>query len=543
MTATVEGRPTAPTAVPNDWRGPLPDASIKRQLPYALPGYEAPPGVQKGWTAVPEGLLHGGFQDLAVLVWAQLRLWFQDDAGPTNYLALAAKLGLDSGSPKAVQVRFSRAVTPLLGTWIIRERLTETQFTYRAVSEHRSSKREPRYAIVSRAHLAMIAATRETTKVKPADIVDFARWQLECGQRGWTADTCKTIAKSWKVTPATVRASRRRLADLRFLEVVDRGSRFSELVWLKEVYNPFWMVRSTLDDEPDEEPQDTPKSANLPTLPPEQKVLTGSEKVANRAEQKVLTPISLPEVLTDDLTELGGTSVPTLTLLPRDLGDAPPPATRSEERVTGASTADHRHAAACLVGQHRVLAAAKPYFRTAMIKRLTSAFEQGLAPGHVDRALALVAEDALVDAECLIVKQALQQAWIAQRVGMCPDCGDRDRHSPGCPQFDFSWDDAAGERDSSQAARHAGGAAAADPVALLLQRPVPDDPDSLHDAAEITDWMTVQLARQIVDAPNRDAALRAAWTRWRTKLPPGQRDLLDRASEHVRYALALRRVS
>ena len=70
-----------------------------------------------------------------------------------------------------------------------------------------------------------------------------------------------------------------------------------------------------------------------------------------------------------------------------------------------------------------------------------------------------------------------------------------------------------------------------------------NDPDSLHDDAEIVDWMTVQLARQIVDSPNRDAKLEAVWIRWRAKLPPSQRDLLDRASEHVRYALALRRVS
>ena len=83
----------------------------------------------------------------------------------------------------------------------------------------------------------------------------------------------------------------------------------------------------------------------------------------------------------------------------------------------------------------------------------------------------------------------------------------------------------------------------ADPIALLLQRPVTDDPDELHDDAEIVDWMTVQLARQIVDSPNREATLGAVWTRWRAKLPPEQRELLDRASEHVRYALDLRRVS
>ena len=203
----------------------------------------------------------------------------------------------------------------------------------------------------------------------------------------------------------------------------------------------------------------------------------------------------------------------------------------------------HRRTAARLIGHHRVLAAAKPHFRAAMIKRLTAAFEQGLAPGHADRALALIVEDSLLDAECLILKQALQPAWIAQRVGMCADCGDRNRHSPGCPQFDFSWDDtAAGGDERAQTASPIEGTVA-DPIALLLQRPVTDDPDSLHDDAEIVDWMTVQLARQIVDSPNRHAKLEAVWIRWRAKLPPNQRDLLDRAGEHVRYALALRRVS
>ena len=55
--------------------------------------------------------------------------------------------------------------------------------------------------------------------------------------------------------------------------------------------------------------------------------------------------------------------------------------------------------------------------------------------------------------------------------------------------------------------------------------------------------MIVQLARQIAGAPDREATLRAVWARWRSKLKPAQRELLDHANEHVRYALDLRRVS
>ena len=69
--------------------------------------------------------------------------------------------------------------------------------------------------------------------------------------------------------------------------------------------------------------------------------------------------------------------------------------------------------------------------------------------------------------------------------------------------------------------------AAPDPIALLLQRPVADDPDQLSGDAEIVDWMTVQLARQIAEASDRAAMLRTVWARWRSKLKPEHRQLLD----------------
>ena len=86
--------------------------------------------------------------------------------------------------------------------------------------------------------------------MKPADLVDFARWQLECGQRGWTAESTGAIAKRWQVTPPTIRASRNRLADLGLLRVVPRDGRLSALTWLEKLFDPHWSVRSDPDSDP-----------------------------------------------------------------------------------------------------------------------------------------------------------------------------------------------------------------------------------------------------------------------------------------------------
>jgi hypothetical protein len=208
--------------------------------------------------------------------------------------------------------------------------------------------------------------------------------------------------------------------------------------------------------------------------------------------------------------------------------------------------ADHQQTAALLISRRPVLAAAKPHFRKAMVKRLAAALEQGLAPGHADRALSLVVEEGAFDAECMLLRRALQQAWTDQRVGMCADCGNLNRHAPGCSQFDFSWDDRTateGHRNDAPTFSNRSLVDAPDPIALLLQRPITDDPDQLSGDAEIVEWMTVQLAQQIAEASDREAMLRTVWARWRSKLKPAQRQLLDLANEHVHYALDLRRVS
>lgn len=536
---TARGRPTAPAVIPSHWRGPLPNPTLQQHLNTDDDSEHG-----RGWTAVPAALLHGGFPDLGILVWTQLRLWSDDDERITNYQAIAKKLGVDSGSPSAIKGKVSAAIQPLLGTWIRRRRLTKNQVTYQAVKPDRRD----RYAVIRRRDLGLISATKSTPMpVKPADIADFCRWQLECGNRGWTAETTTAIAAQWRVTPHTVRASRKRLADLGLLKVTHRERRLSEITWLEELFDPHWAVPLEPSSSP-ASPHDDEAKTLSPTSPGSGKNPVPHEvKDLSPMRKKTCPPIKdLTEVLTEDLSELGGTSVPALTSLPRELVDAPPPASSSEEHITGVEPADHRHTAARLIDRHRVLAAAKPHFRTAMVKRLTAALEQGLAPGHADRAIGLVAEDGLFDAECLLLKQALQHAWIAQRVGMCADCGDRGRHSPGCSQFDFFWDDdttSVDRRDEAPDSSSPSLGAASDPIALLLQRPIADDPDELSADAEIVDWMTVQLARQIAEASDGAAMLRTVWARWRSKLKPEQRQLLDLANEHVHYALDLRRVS
>ena len=545
----------ARAGTPRHWRGPLPNRSTRMLQPKG--GF---------YKKIPMSLLHGAAPDLGVMVWALLRLSFDGQANVGSYRLFAQCLNLDHLTDTAVDKRFGAALKPLLGKWIIRKRLPDNSYLYEARLP--SEAASERYAILrpSDIDLLDVPPPRGIERIEVSDLVDFCRWQLECGRRGWTVDPLRNIAQRWGVTHPTMARSRDRLATLGLLKVVPRtGGRFSDLIWLGELYNPHWQVPSAPADEivqlhethetvataDDEEPGHVWKvDGRLPGKPVAGCSVSEPPLGWKASGRTGGSPAAVPlkgiptEYLTEDPTELGGTSVPTLTLLPPELVDAPPPASSLEEQVTGPLLPDHRGTAVRLIGQHQVLASAKPHFRTAMIKRLTGALERGLAPGHVDRALTLVAEDTVLHAECLILQQALQQAWIAQRVGMCGDCGDRDRHSPSCPQFDFSWDSSAtGGREPTKAPTYAGLGTAADPVALLLQRPVTKDPDSLRDDAETVDWLTVQLARQIVDARNRDATLQAVWTRWRAKLPPTQRDLLDRASEHVRYALALRRVS
>lgn len=207
--------PTAVAVIASHWRGPLPDVSIRRRLEIKRSSSE----VEDAYAEVPASLVHGGYQGLGILIWAQLKLWFDDRGGETTYYELAEAPGVDSASPSVVNARLSIALEPMLGAWI--------------------ERRPERRSMIRRWDLALLpSSVAARTQVKPADVAVFARWQQERGQRGWTAEPTKAIAECWPVTPATIRASRKRLEMLGRLQVVARDNRLSELTWLRELYDP-----------------------------------------------------------------------------------------------------------------------------------------------------------------------------------------------------------------------------------------------------------------------------------------------------------------
>lgn len=531
MTIKVRGRTTGLTSVPAHWKPPYPDLTVERPLPDEEDATDG----KRGYARVPLSLLHDGYQDLGVLIWAQLRLWFDDLSGEATYVGLAAALGQDVGAITTIEHRFSNAIRPLLGTWIHRTRVGPNLFAYQAVLPDP----DERYALIRRRDIGLLRASKGSERrVKPADIVDFARWQLECGRRGWTVEPVALIAERWGVTPATVRASRKRLADLGLVEVERREGRgrLPEIVWLKERYDPHWSVPSTpLADNPQQravrektrqsglEPRsDTSiKSAKKPTV--------DSEESRQRIGQKTDRPY-LSDSLADDLSDLGGTSVPPAELPTREQSDAPPTASSIKDHHREQSP-DLHQVSARLVRRYPVFANAKPHFRRAVIARLAAALAGGLEPGHADRALARVADEGAFDAECLLLRRALQQARADQLAGMCADCGgDRNAHRRGCAQFVGAWDDTPLEPTAVAELN------LEDPLAILLRRRAPEASELVDDVSTV-EWLIQQFALQLMDVSDREARLRAIVVGMRAKARSGQRHLIDQAAEHVRYAL------
>lgn len=522
--ATVRGPRTVATPIPSRWRGPLPDPEIEHVLP-----------IKDGYAMVPLSLLHGGYPDLGVLIWAQLRLKaVRGGAVTTSYVELAQELGVDSDSSDSVKVKVSLAVKPLLGSWIQRRSMGNNTYAYEAMLLDPSE----RYAMIRRYDIRLIGSSRESrVPVKPADVVDFARWQLECGQRGWTAESTGAIAKRWQVTPPTIRASRSRLSALGLLKVVPREGRLSDLVWLEEAFDPHWSVPSA----PDTVATEAPLRIIRPNSPEEcsnKNHLPDQEEVDNQNGKKPITPI---EDLTgplseDDLSDLVGTSVPTLTSSTRETADAPPPASRMEDHRRAKEPNLHQ-VSAQLINRQPVLASAPPHFRRAMVKRLAAALASGLDQHHVERALARVVVQGDFDAECLLLKQALEQARIDQRVGMCAECGGAAEGHPASCSASKQVSDSSGDKELGQLLRMANRKnVSADPLATILQQPV-RDPGGLVEDAEVMDWMIVQLAHQIAGSSDRQATLQRIQTSWRRQMGPAKQDLVDRAAEYVRYAL------
>lgn len=542
MSDLIRGRRTGPASIPRTWRGPLPDPSIRHKLDD-----------DGGYTRVPATLLHlPGAPDLGIMIWALLRL--RNDARPdeTNYRNLAQYLHLDHLSDSALEQRMGAAVKPLLGVWIIRRKVSTRRHTYRAVVPPGA---EGRYALLRPRELEMLSlpARGSRPQMLPSDIINFCRWQLECGQRGWTANTLREIARRWNVGLATASRHRDRLVALNLLEVTKRSDgRLSDLVWLKEVFNPYWELPTKplvaagpasaeagpADPGSGQESCSIDEGLALDSCSISQGESDGSCSISHDdlvpESRGLIRKLANSSLTDEDLANLGGASAAPLTSVPREVAAAPPAASRKKNH-SDEPLANQLQVSASLVSRYQTLARAKPHFRRAVISRLAAALEAGLSPGHADRALARVVQEGSYDAECLLLRRALQQARADQMAGMCADCGgDADDHRRGCGQFAGTWDET--PVDAPLPGRRTV-TAGEDPLAVLVARPIPDGEQPL-DEAETVEWLIVHLARQLLRVSDREARLRAIVLGLRAKAPPAQHDVINQAAEHVRYALS-----
>jgi hypothetical protein len=229
--------------VPKHWRGPIPNPFVTRML--------KPKG--SFYKKIPMSLLASGAPDLGVMVWALLRLSFDGQANVGSYRRFAQCLNLDHLTDTAIDKRFGPALRPLLGKWITRKRLPDNSYLYEAKVP--AAAASDRYAILRPSDVDLLAVTppKGLTSIEVGDLVDFCRWQLECGRRGWTIEPLRRIADRWKVTHPAIARSRDRLAKLGLLKVVPRtGGRFSDLIWLEELYDPHWQVPSIIHENTDQ---------------------------------------------------------------------------------------------------------------------------------------------------------------------------------------------------------------------------------------------------------------------------------------------------
>ena len=550
MTLLVGGEHAALAGVPKHWRGPIPNPFVTRML--------KPKG--SFYKKIPMSLLASGAPDLGVMVWALLRLSFDGQANVGSYRRFAQCLNLDHLTDTAIDKRFGPALRPLLGKWITRKRLPDNSYLYEAKVP--AAAASDRYAILRPSDVDLLAVTppKGLTSIEVGDLVDFCRWQLECGRRGWTIEPLRRIADRWKVTHPAIARSRDRLAKLGLLKVVPRtGGRFSDLIWLEELYDPHWQVPSIIDEKTDQGQAgdndgggtDRGELWNVSgrflgtsvTVSLEREREVGGKVNGRSVGSSAAGPIQgIPtEYSTEDSTDLGGASATPLRSVPRESRDAPPAASRAKSHESEPEPVDPHRLSARLLSRHPVFANAKPHFRRAVISRLAVALENGLAPGHADRALARVAEEGAFDAEFLLFRRALQQARADQLTGMCADCGgDANAHRRGCTEFtDRALADPPRDEpvDDHRPVTETGSSPlAADPLTILLQRPLPVESE-LTDEASMVEWLIVQFARQLVEVSDREARLRAIVVGMRAKAPPGQRELVDLAAQHVRLAL------
>lgn len=183
----LRGHQTRPAAVPASWRGPLPDVSVQRHL-----------NTGGGYAQVPLELVFSDISDLGVLTWTLIKLSFEDRAEVATYRQFADELGLGHLQDNAVKRRFLAAVPALIDAgWLKRNRTADNQVRYQAVVPEGAGRR---YAKIRRRDIALLTSPprgRERRQVTVAHLADFARWQLECGSRGYTAETTDSLAQHW----------------------------------------------------------------------------------------------------------------------------------------------------------------------------------------------------------------------------------------------------------------------------------------------------------------------------------------------------------
>ena len=568
MSPTVRGQQSRPMSVPVTWRGPLPDLSVHRQLP-----------TRDGYTQVPADLVFSSLPDLAVVVWAALRLAHDDQPHVFNYQDLAETLGMTALSARALQGRLTPAIAALAAQgWLTRTRGANNRYTYAAVRPGNVSKR---YAQLRRCDLALLRTKplREAEMVSPTQLVDFCRWQLECGQRGWTAEHVVDLAKRWNLSERQFRNRRARLVACKLsLIVITARSGHADLVWLGELHDPHWQVRTELDTsqslsvveqaETGSHRLTTPATIGvsgdrIDAQTPARSGVSPRQHVVSRPRQLPVSPYKehlSDSSLTADLTDLGGASATPLTSATRETATTAPEAAPRHE-ITPAESAAHQSAGRLLSAQP-YLASAPPHFRAAMLKRMTRALRAGLDARHIARALQRVVTYAARDSHCELVRLALQQAWADQRGGTCPECAgdvnDEASHSFSCSTRlahsglvmedpDLIRATIAASLETVRAKRAYASAAPASPRKLTPVDPLePFLQQSDLDATQL-DWteasdeellmcLTTALARSVavVCPVERLGAIQRVWASWRPRVPPARRDVLDLAALRLR---------
>ena len=564
----VRGKSTGPAVVPTAWRGPMPDASVRREL-----------ATEGGYAKVPERVLLSGLPDLGVMTWVLLRLWADDGWVPATYRTFADHLGMRDLPTKAAEKRFVRVIPAMIEAELIeRRRDADNQVHYRA--------RLPpggRFAILRRSYdLPLLQSgvlhprTGKLMPVTVSHLVDFARWQLEAGRRGWTTASAATLATRWGVSKRTLEMRRDSLTATGLLQVV-RRSGYPDLVWIGELHDPHWLVPTEPLAPPgaaDQQPRG--RVAGSGNLPPGTRAGSGKLGLAGSGNlpptQDVGTPYKehLDEVLKvlaeeDPLADLGGASATPLSSVTRELGDAEP---QAAPRSTTGSRVDEPGggllASRLLASQPRLVAADRRW-RSGMLASIGRALERGLDAAHLARALQRVVEAGEVEMHCEIVRAAVRQAWADQRAGGCAECGaDPGQHLIGCPHR-AAEAEAAGEDEAEirqliiasldAAQLTADGARPVeqrplqrpavaprlDPLQPYLELKVPLKPDAAPEVA--AEWLSSRIAGRLVDLDVEDVQGRrraldrsVAW--WACQLPAHQQQALDLAATQLHFALS-----